>query len=341
MPVFTTDGTENRMMWDRRSAGFTEAWYVTLNHEPSGAGIWLRYTITSPRSRTEPPVCELWAFLFDRDKGPVFAAKNRHSIDLLGGPNGRDDGALVRIGDAWLSETHMEGEVSDEGSSMSWSLDIEPAVRCFHHIPSRLRRRAERRFTLVCAPNLSVPFTGTVKLEGQLYEFTGEVGQQGHRWGRAHAPSWAWAHCSDFGSGGDAVFEALGARSSIGPIPVPTMHLIYLRHDGEDMTFNQFEWALRARGRYEMPTWAFSARNDYWRIAGAARTGVDRMVQVTYMDPDGSKRFCANSEVADLGIEIYRRSGAAWLHHASLTSLRKAHLEFGRRDSFVELPVSL
>jgi hypothetical protein len=65
------------------------------------------------------------------------------------------------------------------------------------------------------------------------------------------------------------------------------------------------------------------------------------MVQVRYEDPDGSPRYCVNTEIADLGIEIYKRSDTGWRHHASLTALRSAGLEFGRRQQFPELDVSL
>ena len=339
MSAFTTSGTENRMRWDRRARGFVEVWWATVGHGPTGAGVWLRYALVAPH-RGEPR-CELWGLLFDPDDKLSFAAVERLSSDRLGGANGRDDGALVRIGDAWMSETHLEGSLSSGARSLSWSLDLEPAARCFHHVPAPLRARAERSASVVCSPNLAVPFTGSVVVDDVELPFTGELGSQSHRWGRRHASSWAWAHCARFDGGVDAVFEGLAARTRLGVVPAPTTTLLYLRLDGEDLCFNDVRAALRARGRYEMPTWAFSARSDGWKIAGAARVNPCRLVQVRYEDPDGSERFCANSEIADLGIEVYRRDGAAWRHHRSLTSLGGAHLEFGRRERFAELPLAL
>ncbi|HEX2049774.1 MAG TPA: hypothetical protein VHJ34_03975 [Actinomycetota bacterium] len=337
MSSFTIGGTENRMRWDRRARGFVEAWWATVTHADSGAGVWLRYALTAPRA--SPPYCEVWGFVFDPGVALSFAGVERFPIDRLGAANGRDDGALVRIGDAWLSETHLEGRVSSGARSLSWSLDVEPAARCFHHVPVPLRARAERSASVVCSPNLAVPFTGTVTVDGNELTFAGERGSQSHRWGRRHPASWAWAHCARFDDGADAVFEGVAARACVGPVAAPTTTLLYLRLDGEDVCFNDVRGALRARGRYEMPTWAFSARTDEWKIAGAARAAPTRLVQVAYRDPDGSERFCANSEIADLGVEVYRRGGGSWRHHRSLTSLRGAALEFGRRDPFVELPV--
>jgi hypothetical protein len=338
--AFTFDGTENRMRWDRRKAGFMEVWYATLNHAPTGVGVWLRYTITAPSDGE--PYCELWGVLFDPESKRNISAKKTFAIDRLGPPNGRDDGALVRIADAWLSETHLEGALDVDGESLEWSLDMEPAQKCFQHIPARLRRRAEKKLSTVCSPNLSVPFTGTVKVAGELYEFESELGCQSHRWGVRNSESWAWVHCSRFDGAKDAVLEGVAARASIGgPLPPMTSTFLYLSYEGEDLAFNELKWALRARSRYEMPTWAFTARNDEWKIAGAGRATPERLVQVTYTDPDGSHRYCANSEIADVGVEIYRRDSGGWVHHASLTSIRGAHLEFGRRKPFAELPVAL
>jgi hypothetical protein len=259
----------------------------------------------------------------------------------LGVPNGRDDGSLVRIGDAWLSDDHLEGEVVTNGRSLAWSLDLEPAGRTFQHLPSIVRHRIDRRVSTVCSPNLSVPFSGEVKLDGAVLEFDRELGSQSHRWGRRHSPSWAWAHCSEFAGAPDTAFEGLAARASVGPVPAPTTTFLYLRHEGEDIALNDLRGAVfGSKSRYLLPTWAFTAHNDLWRIVGAGRFKIADAVQVEYADPDGTPRFCANSEIADLAIELYKKTPAGWRHERSLTSLGRAHLEFGRRQAFPELPVA-
>lgn len=336
MTSFTSTGTENQMRWDRSSRGFMEVWYSTIDHPPSGCGLWFRYTLTAPVHGD--PYCELWAFAFDPEGKRSFAGKNRYPIDRLGSAPGRDDGALVRIGDAWLSENHLEGHVEAGVRSLAWSLDFEPAGRCFHHLPRQLRTRIESKVSTLCSPNLSVPFTGAVKLGDEVLEFDSEHGMQSHRWGRRHSLTWTWSHCGSFDNA-DAVFEGVAAKAALGPIR-PTTTFLYLGYEGEDIEFNELRWALRAKSRYEMPTWAFTARNENWKIAGGARVAPSHLVQVHYSDPDGSSRYCANSEIADLAIELYRRSNGGWHHHASLTALGTAHLEFGRGEPFAELPVA-
>ncbi|MDQ3957156.1 MAG: hypothetical protein M3273_02420 [Actinomycetota bacterium] len=338
MTAFTFDGTENRMRWDRRAERFMEVWYATLNHESSGSGLWLRYTITAPTASSGRPAgCALWAFHFDPDRKRSFAGRADYPIDRLGSANGRDDGALVRIGDAWLSENHLEGEVPIGGRSLAWSLDFEPADRCYQHLPPMLRQWVARRFSTVCSPNLAVPFTGTVELDGETMGYEAEPGAQSHRWGQRNSHSWAWAHCSPWEGGDDAVFEGVVARAAA---RAPSLAFLYLRYAGEDFVFNGMRPALRAKSRFEFPTWAFSSHDGRWKIAGASRARVDDTVQVRYEDPDGSYRHCANSEIADMAIEVYRRAGGAWRHDGSLTAMQTADLEFGRRAPFAELPVA-
>ncbi|HEU4481235.1 MAG TPA: hypothetical protein VFS18_05070 [Actinomycetota bacterium] len=339
MGVWTSEGTENQMRWDRRATRFMEVWYATLNHRDSGAGIWLRYTLTAPDRRYGDPYCEVWGFAFDPDGKRTFAGKDRFPITALSS-EGRDEGAIVRIGDSWLSENHLEGRVERDGGSLAWSLDFEPATRCFQHLPARLRPRLEKRVSVLCSPNLSVPFSGTVTVGDETLRFDGDRGCQSHRWGRAHASTWTWGHCDRFDDEEDAIFEGVAAKASFGPLPGPTLAFIYLRLAGEELVFNDLRWALRARTSYEMPTWAFMASNDKWRVVGASRAHPDRLVQVTYADPDSSLRYCANSEIADLALEVYERTKNGWRHRRSLTSTRTSHLEFGRKEPFEELPLA-
>jgi hypothetical protein len=336
--AFTSGATENRMMWDRRAAGFMEVWYATVFHSSLRSGLWLRYTISAPADpRRAPATCRLWAFYFDPEGKKSFAASNEYSVDRLGSANGRDDGALVRIGDAWLSETHLDGRVTGGDRSLAWSLDFEPADRCYQHLPRLLRDRAARRFSTVCSPNLSVPFTGAVELDRATLRFEDEPGCQSHRWGRRNSHSWAWAHCSAWEEGPDAVFEGVAARAG-GRVPAFTS--LYLRHRGEDLAFSDVRSVLRARSRFELPTWAFTSQTARWKIAGAARLRLDRSVQVRYDDPAGGVRHCANSEIADLALAVYERVDGAWRHDASLTAMGSAHLEFGRPEPFPELPIA-
>lgn len=327
------------MMWDRTSRGFMEVWYATLNHPESGIGVWLRYTITAPTGSSDPPYCELWGFVFDPEERSSFAGKQTYTIDRLGVANGRDDGAIVRIGDAWVSENHLDGSITQDETALTWSLDFQPAQRCFHHLPEQIRDRIAGRVSTVCSPNMAVPFSGTVTIGDRKLDFDGGRGSQSHRWGARHSLSWTWAHCSDWDEG-EAIFEGLSAQAALGPLPAPKTTFVFLRYEGEDIAFNELKWALRARSTYELPVWSFTAQADRWKIHGTASTSPKRMVQVTYRDPDGSARYCANSEISDFALHVFHKEAGEWVHRQTLNASGTAHLEFGRQTPFPEVPLA-
>jgi len=55
------------------------------------------------------------------------------------------------------------------------------------------------------------------------------------------------------------------------------------------------------------------------------------MINAPYVDPDGTDLWCANTEIGDAKLTVYRRSGFGWREHRTLTATRRAHFEVGGR----------
>lgn len=319
------------MVWDRATAPFSEIWYATMTDQATGIGLWFRYTITVSEDRQ--PYCEVWGFVFDPRENLSWGAKNRWPIDRLG--RARDDGALVRIGESWLSESHMEGTVQRERELLRWSFDWNPAGAAFQHIPTPLRSIADRRGSVVCAPNLSVELSGSIEVRGRHLDIASARGCQAHRWGVVHPMSWAWGHCDVFDEPG-VVFEGVVARTRLAGAGLPPVTLLYVRHEGRDFVFNDLRGALRARSRYRAPRWDFSARSRAARLTGVAELSPAQAVQVRYEDPDGSSRYCVNSEIANLTLELSERARNGWSPPRAFVAQGSAHVEFGRVEPWPE-----
>jgi hypothetical protein len=58
------------------------------------------------------------------------------------------------------------------------------------------------------------------------------------------------------------------------------------------------------------------------------------MLMTEYEDPDGEPTFCANTEIADLRVTVFRKSGplARWREAALLVAPRTAHFEVASRQ---------
>ncbi|MGC4113852.1 MAG: hypothetical protein QM765_04195 [Myxococcales bacterium] len=109
----------------------------------------------------------------------------------------------------------------------------------------------------------------------------------------------------------------------IGPIPA-----LYLRYRGLDYCLNALPQLLKAKSAVSFPTWGFEGAARDLRFRGTFSAPAQRFLQVRYEDPDGTPSLCANTEVADLSLEVFR--GERLLDRLSATGT--AHLEFGSRS---------
>jgi hypothetical protein len=73
-------------------------------------------------------------------------------------------------------------------------------------------------------------------------------------------------------------------------------------------------------------------------MRGEVSAGPERMVAVTYTDPDGEKLWCNNSKVAAIKLELFGPDGKA---RGVLTSGSGCAAEFVDRRTYPEVPVRI
>jgi len=67
----TDSGSANAFQGAGRR-GHYEVYYLTLNHRPTGLGLWLRYTVDLPTEGEGH--CALWGHVFDPETPPAASA---------------------------------------------------------------------------------------------------------------------------------------------------------------------------------------------------------------------------------------------------------------------------
>ncbi|HEY6005663.1 MAG TPA: hypothetical protein VIV57_22475 [Anaeromyxobacter sp.] len=319
---------DNARVW-RGQPGHYEVWYLTFNHRPSRTGFWIRYTLEAPRSGRGEPHAQLWFAHFDAlDPKRNFAVHRKLPIASM---VARAAPFEVRIGDATLTHASARGSLEGAGHSARWDLGWTPARRTHLFLPG-FAYRSPRVSTKVLSPNLDVALSGRVEVDGRTLALEAEPGAQTHLWGRKHADAWAWGHCNAFEGRTGTAFEALTVRAR--PL-APWLTFLTLVLDGETLRLGRLAGTVLNRGRMGTTRYEMRAYGSEVRIEGEYSCRPEDMVVAEYADPDGEPSYCANTEVADLSLTVYRRSGwlRRWVEQARLAAPRCGHFEVGGRSA--------
>ncbi len=299
---------DNRRVWDGKTRGHYEVWYLTCNHAASRTGYWIRYTIESPLPGHGEPYAQLWFAYFDHDDpGKNFAINRRFPI-----AQHRAESApfAVHIGDlaspATLTHGSARGTLAGDGHAVRWDLRWLPAARTYRQLPALVYRTGFGD-TKVATPNLDVPLRGEIELDGRILRFDGDPGGQTHVWGKKHAHAWAWGHCNAFEGKRGAALETLSVKLERRGVVLPTLTVLGLQLGGEMLRWGELRHTPLTRGRFSTARYSFSALSPSARLEGEFSCRPEDMTLTEYHDPDGAPSYCANTETADLRLTVYRR----------------------------------
>jgi hypothetical protein len=335
----------NALQW-QGEPGHYEVYYLTLTDPGTGIGFWIRYTMVAPLPETgDEATCSLWFMAMDPNgAGANVGEKVSFPVTAL---EADTEPFSLRIGGATLSDRGMKGSLEREGRRYAWDLHWEPRLDAYGHVHPALRA-AKVAKTILFLPHPDVEVNGTIDVDGRAIEIAGARGGQAHLWGSKHATRWAWVHCSDFndadGATGDAFVDGVSVfvprfGRELGPnTPVVA------RIGGRDLLSISPLAVQRNESEFGLEGWRFEARTRGRTLVGQVTTRKQDLVGVTYHDPDGELAYCYNTEIADLGLELFERSTpwSSWRKTKELRSDGRAHFEYAQREPIegIELKVS-
>jgi hypothetical protein len=337
-------GRWNELQWDGRP-GHYEVYYLTLTDPGTGIGFWIRYTMVAPLEETgEAATCSLWFMAMDRaDPGANVGSKVSFPISRL---EAERDPFLLRVADATLSDTGMQGAIEEANRRFAWDLRWSPTLPAYGHVHPALRA-AKIAKTILFLPHPDLEVEGTIEIDGRTLELSGARGGQAHLWGSKHATRWAWAHCNDLVAAdgnrkagtfvdGVSVFVPRFGRE-LGP-STP----IVGRIAGQDVMSVGPLAVQRNESEFDLTGWRFEARAGRRKLRAEVRARREDLVGVTYHDPDGELAYCYNTEVADMRLTLLERQGGrGWQTVEELGADGRAHFEYAQREPVagVELAV--
>jgi hypothetical protein len=321
----------NARRWDGSTPGAYEVWYLTCDHAASDTSYWIRYTLEAPLPGHGDAYACLWFARFDaRRPARNFGIHRRFPIAAMtatAAPFAVAIGAGNRV-----TSASAAGELAGAGHTAAWNLSWTPADRVYRHYPDAMYSGGGRNGTMVHSPNVLVPVSGTITVDGETIALDRDAGGQTHVWGRKHAHEWAWGRCT-FRDRPGAVVEAIGAKLMRRGVTLPTLTIIGVRLDddpGEWILMNQFRHVAFNRSSWDTGRFTFRGATARTRIAGELAARPADMLVAPYEDPDGEASYCANTEAGVGRLTIWRRRGLRWVEEQTLSG--RAHFEVGRRS---------
>lgn len=314
-------GEEHNLPAWRGGRPHYEVWYVTMSDGRTGH--WIRYTLSAGR----PPSARLWFARFDRDRPePVLALNAGFPIERY---VHEPEPFEVRVGEAVFRSGYLAGSLQGGGHEVSWDLEFQPGGVTYRPLPGPMYRGGLAP-TKPFSPTVHTRFLGTVTVDGEAITVDAMPGQQGHLYGSRHAERWAWAHCGAFegeGSRGDVVLQALTAQGRRGPLTTPFLTTVGLRWRGQWLRFFRLSRAID----YGLGVWRIDVANRRYRLTGRISADPGLMVRARYHDPDGTDRYCHNSELASSRLLLFERGEGGFEEVAELASAGTTHAEWAGR----------
>ena len=330
----------NMLRWDGKP-GHYEVYFLSATDPLSGIGLWIRYTMLAPLEDAQQPTCALWLMVMDpqdRDGG-TFVRKQTYPISQMAASS---EPFTLRIADGTLDENGMRGSLPDASFDLHW----RPHLGAYEHVHPLLRSTGIAK-TLLCLTHPDLEISGSLLCDGRELRLEGARGGQAHLWGSKHASRWAWLHCNDLRDRdgnrvSDSFIDAVSVYVPRLGRDVGPSTPVLARLEGRDFTSISPRRVLTNRSRFGLSRWELQATDGRMRLRVQVDAPRQRLVGVTYQDPDGQQAYCYNTEVATLRIGVWERSGTGgWSLQREFFAPGLAHFEYAQRDPVASMELAL
>jgi hypothetical protein len=289
--------------------GFQEVWFMKLNDPTGNRALWLRFTLLVTRNGFQK-ISETWAIFFERERNREVtkrALKQTYPISSFQSPAPR----TIRIGESSLSPEGTRGFIQSKGRSISWDIKLDnqhDRPVCF--IPEGLKRLGIiKNDYWALSENLHA--SGSVTVDGTVFEMNNSAGMLGHISGPKNGHSWVWGHANTFvnekGEPVPFIFDGITSKARLaGGLSTPRLSSFYFYYQGKHYQFNSVWNALHMKSKSTITEWNFQADRGHLSFRGVAKAEHKDFAGVTYEDTDGSLLYCSNSKLSDMKIYVYR-----------------------------------
>lgn len=294
------DLKKDSVVWDGKKNGFFEAYYIQCNDPVRGMGWWFRYSILIPKKGCGQPYAALWAVQYDQSGavGPV-AMKQIAPISHF---RIQKDRFILYIEEAFLTNSHAMGTIKHGDRALHWDIQWTPSEENFLHFPPSFYNLPFPR-SKVCSPNWASRGGGFIRWNDNEFYLKDALIHVGHVWGTSHSKRWAWCHSHGFDESQKVVFEGLWSPM-VGSLGLSKCWLKIAR-DVVEFKNLSMNWQLDDFLKWYK--WKFSGKSERFDIDGEIIVDPSHVAGIIYHDPDGSRRFCYNSKIATIQMDVFRK----------------------------------
>ena len=291
-----------------QKAGHYESFFQRANHPTRPIAFWIRYTIFSPNNHPEDAIGELWAIFFDGETGNHVAVKKEvpfHQCIF------KPDAFSVKVGDVSLEQGRLKGNAGSHGHNISWELNYGGDEAPLFLLPLKLyTAKFPKAKSLVGLP--MAVYDGSLFVDGKRIEIENWVGSQNHNWGSRHTDLYAWGQVAGFDSHPNSFLEAASAKLKIGPVWMPWMTPIVLRHQGKEIKINSLLQTVRTKSSFNYFSWNFISETQEIRLEGEISAPKEMFIGLNYRNPPGGSKHCLNSKIATCELKIQHKQSSQW-----------------------------
>jgi len=289
-----------------------ESWFLRLNDPVGPRALWLKATVLHRHDGTRS--AEAWCSVFDGDR--TFAMRDTVAladadISLGDGPLTAAISGLTLLLDRDGGQT--AGKMSADGVDVSWDLQLqrEPGElgEPLSLLPSDRLIDAPFPKNKLLTPFPVARFSGIVRWGGESggsWDIENWIGMQGHNWGAAHSPEYAWGQCVFTDASGEpfAMVEGASGRIELGPVTSPLLSMLTVRRNGREYRFDRLVDLWRQSPRIDFPVWSLTMSGAAGRARLTMRGRPERMVCLGYDNPNQVRRYCLNSKTAAVSLRV-------------------------------------
>ncbi len=285
-----------------QAGGHYESYFQRANHPTRPLAFWIRYTVFSPANAPEKAIGELWAMFFNGETGRHAAVKREVPIAQCDFPRERFG---ARVADAELAPGALKGAAVSGEHGLSWDLHFTGEQRPLFLLPlEKYQGGFPKAKSLVGLP--MARYSGAIVVNGEAHMIENWTGSQNHNWGSRHTDRYAYGQVCGFDNAPDSFLEVATARVRLGPLLIPPMTPLVLRHEGQEYAINTLSRGLRAKASYRYFEWRFDTRDGEARIEGEIHAPKNAFVGLRYYNPPGGEKYCLNTKIASCRLALSR-----------------------------------